>query len=80
MSYYPDFARLLNELLLQQDRSSLWLAKQLKVNSGKVSRWLNQGSRAGNPGMVAAYADVLGQTSKKAELLVAAGMKLRADE
>ena len=73
MDYYPEFARLLNALLTSQDRSPAWLSRQLAVNSGTVSRWLNHGTRPGSSEMVGSIADILGQPSQKAALLMAAG-------
>lgn len=45
MSYYPDFAPLVNRYLQQRDRTPTWLAHQLGLNPGTVNRWLNQGAR-----------------------------------
>ena len=73
MSYYPEFARLVNDALIRRDRSPAWLAQRLGVNQSTVSRWLNQGVRPRDPVTVVRTADVLGLASKSQILLVAAG-------
>ena len=73
MSYFPDFAEQLNQLLIDADRSPAWLARRLDVNPSTVNRWLNHGSRPGDPDTVARVADLLGASERRQELLVAAG-------
>lgn len=73
MSYYPEFARLVDEALMRLDRSPSWLAQQLGINPSTVSRWLNQGVRPRDPETAVRVADVLGLTSERQALLVAAG-------
>ena len=75
MTYYPDFARLLNAHLQQRDRSPTWLARQLRANPGTVNRWLNQAARPGSPEMVIRVADLLGvhNQGERQVLLAAAG-------
>ena len=73
MSYFPDFAEQLNQLLIDADRSPAWLARRLDVNPSTVNRWLNHGSRPGDPDTVARVADLLGASGRRQELLVAAG-------
>jgi predicted ATPase len=73
MSYYPDFAALLNQQLAGQERTSTWLARRLGVNPGTVSRWLNHGARPSTPETVVRIADILGMGAQRNRLLVAAG-------
>lgn len=75
MNYYPDFTRMLNLHLQKRDRSPTWLARQLGINPGTVSRWLNQEARPGAPEMVIRVADLLGvhNHSERQALLAAAG-------
>ncbi|MEM7125678.1 MAG: NB-ARC domain-containing protein [Chloroflexota bacterium] len=58
-NYYPEFAKLLEQYLARQDRSQAWLAEQLGVHHGSVSRWV-AGNRPGKPEMVLRIADHLG--------------------
>lgn len=48
MSYYPDFAKRLNELLVKADRNAAWLARQVGVQPATVSRWLSGENRPRN--------------------------------
>lgn len=80
MTYYPEFARLLNQELQRQDRSASWLAQRLDVSPSTVTRWLNHGTRPGTPEMVARIADGLGITSQLQTLLTAAGYGFRSEE
>ncbi len=73
MTYYPDFARLLNHALRRQDRSASWLAQRLGVSPSTVGRWLNDGVRPGSPELVAKIADILGRDADIQALLAAAG-------
>lgn len=75
MNYYPDFTRMLNLHLQKRDRSPTWLARQLGINPGTVSRWLNQEARPGAPEMVIRVADLLGvhEPAARQALLTAAG-------
>lgn len=75
MSYFPDFADLLNRYLTSRDRSASWLAQRLGVHPGTVGRWLNQGARPGSPELLAQIADVLGvfDSDERQALLAAAG-------
>lgn len=41
MSYYPEFATLLDLYLGESDRSAAWLAQRIGVNPGTVTRWRN---------------------------------------
>lgn len=60
MSYYPEFAKLLNQHITEQDRSASWLARRLKVNPYTVTRWLNDAARPGSSNRVIQIADILG--------------------
>lgn len=60
MSYYPEFAKLLNQHITEQDRSASWLARRLKVNPYTVTRWLNDATRPGSFNRVIQIADILG--------------------
>ncbi len=73
MSYYPEFAQIVEEALMRQDRSPSWLAERLGVNRSTVSRWLNHGTRPHDPETVVRVADALGITSQRQALLAAAG-------
>ena len=73
MSYYPDFAALVNDALARLDHSPTWLAGQLGVYPSTVTRWLNEGTRPRNPETVVRVADLLGLASAKQALLIAAG-------
>jgi predicted ATPase len=73
MTYLPGFADLINRALARMDRSPSWLAQRIHVNPSTVSRWLNQGTRPGDPEMVVRIADVLGLSSQVQDLLFAAG-------
>lgn len=75
MSYFPDFADLLNHYLTSRDRSASWLAQRVGVHPGTVGRWLNQGARPGSPELLAQIADVLGvyDSTDRQALLAAAG-------
>lgn len=75
MSYFPDFAHLLNRYLSSQDRSAAWLAQRVGVHPGTVGRWLNQGARPGSPELLVQVADVLGvyDSDERQALLAAAG-------
>lgn len=73
MSYYPEFGRLIDRALMRLDRPPSWLAQRLGVNHSTVSRWLNQGVRPRDPETVVRIADILGLTSERQALLVAAG-------
>lgn len=73
MAYLPEFAELINQALARLDRSPSWLAQRIGVSPSTVSRWLNQGARAGDPEIVVRVADVLGLTAQVQELLSAAG-------
>ena len=73
MSYYPEFARLLNQALQRHERSASWLAQRLGVSPSTVGRWLNDGTRPGTPEMVGQIADILGMTATKPALLPSAG-------
>lgn len=75
MSYFPDFASLLNRHLSSRDRSAAWLAQRVGVHPGTVGRWLNQGARPGSPELLVQIADVLGvyDSGERQALLAAAG-------
>ena len=73
VTYYPDFARLLNHALQRQDRSASWLAQRLGVSPSTVGRWLNDGVRPGSPKLVAKIADILGRDADIQAFLTAAG-------
>ena len=75
MNYYPDFAELLNQYLMDSDISEAWLARLLKVHRSTVARWLNGETRPSSPVVVIQIADVLGvyDQSKRQQLLLAAG-------
>ena len=73
MSYYPDFAALVNDALMRLDRTPSWLAQRLGVYPSTVTRWLNEGTRPRNPETVVRVADLLGLASAKQTLLTAAG-------
>jgi len=72
-SYYPEFSRLLTAYLAQRDRSPTWLARRLDVSPSTVTRWLNHGTRPGNPDLVVRLADLLEVAAARETLLVAAG-------
>ena len=59
MSTYPDFTRILNQKLTEQERSATWLAKRLDLHPGTVNRWLNQELRPATPELVARVAALL---------------------
>lgn len=73
MSYYPQFAALLNQQLAKLDRTPTWLARRLGVNAATVSRWLNEGTRPGAPEIIIRVADILGMDRARDQLLIAAG-------
>ncbi|MCC6457213.1 MAG: AAA family ATPase [Caldilineaceae bacterium] len=73
MSYYPEFARLLNDELIRKDRTASWLAQRVGVSPTTVTRWLNHGTRPGAPEIIAKIADVLGINTQRQSLLIAAG-------
>ncbi len=74
MSYYPDFAELLDQYLSTQDRSGAWLAQRLKVNPATVTRWRNGDTRPNKPEIVAQVADLLGiHGEERQRFLFAAG-------
>ncbi|MBX3051135.1 MAG: hypothetical protein KF753_06670 [Caldilineaceae bacterium] len=75
MSYFPEFAALLNQYLASQDRSASWLAQRVGVHPGTVGRWLNQGARPGSPELLVQIADLLGvhNNTDRQALLAAAG-------
>lgn len=73
MTYYPEFAHLLNEELQRQERPASWLAQRLGVSPSTVARWLNHGTRPRSPAIVGQIADILGITTQQPELLTAAG-------
>ncbi len=79
MTYYPEFSRLLNQALHDQDRSASWLAQRLRVSPSTVTRWLNHGTRPGNPELVVRIAELLGATTQREMLLRAAGYGYRAE-
>lgn len=59
MTYYPTFAKLLDQYLTAHDRSGAWLAQRLEVNPATVTRWRNGDSRPNRPEMVVQIADLL---------------------
>ncbi len=73
MSYYPEFSELLLDSLDRIDRPPAWLARRLGVNPSTVNRWLNQGSRPGDPEIIVRIADLVNAGDRLQELLVAAG-------
>lgn len=74
MSYYPDFAELLDQYLSAQERSGAWLAQRLEVNPATVTRWRNGDSRPNRPEVVIQIADVLRiHGDERQRLLHAAG-------
>lgn len=74
MSYFPQFADLLNQHLSRNDRSAAWLAKQLKISDATVSRWLSGENRPKNPETVQQIADVLRfSRPEREEIFVATG-------
>lgn len=74
MSDYPDFAHLLNRHLGRRDRSSAWLARQLKLHPGTVTRWITEHKRPGQRDYIVKIADLLKlEVSERNELLRAAG-------
>ena len=60
MSYYPDFAELIDQSLTRLDRPGAWLAERLGVNPTTVSRWRSGQARPGSPELVERIADCLG--------------------
>ena len=73
MSYYPDFARLLTQLLQERDRTPTWLARRLSISPRTINRWLNHDGRPGDSATVAQIADLLNASGQTQALLVAAG-------
>ncbi|MEZ4864836.1 MAG: AAA family ATPase [Caldilineaceae bacterium] len=73
MTYYPEFARLLNEELQRQERPASWLAQRLGVSPSTVARWLNHGTRPRSPEVVRQIVDSLGVTAHYQSFLAAAG-------
>ncbi|MCE7981599.1 MAG: tetratricopeptide repeat protein [Caldilinea sp. CFX5] len=74
MSYYPDFAELLDQYLSAQERSGAWLAQRLGVNPATVTRWRNGDSRPNKPEIVIQVADLLGvHGEERQRFLLAAG-------
>ena len=75
MANFTEFSDLLNQYLIQRDRSSSWLAHRLAIHRSTVNRWLNQATRPSTPEQVIRVADVLGVHAPAARqaLLVAAG-------
>lgn len=74
MDYYPAFAQLLNQALQAQERTPTWLAKRLQLHPATVNRWLNQGTRPGEPAVIAQIADLLAIAAETRQaLFVAAG-------
>lgn len=73
MSYYPKFARLLAELLQEQERTPAWLARRLSISPSTVNRWLNNGARPGDSAVIVQIADLLCASTQLQTLLVAAG-------
>lgn len=81
MSYYPNFAELLDQYLSAQDRSGAWLAQRLGVNPATVTRWRNGDSRPNKPEVVIQVADLLGiHGEERQQLLHAAGYGYIATE
>lgn len=77
MSYYPEFAQLIDEYLVVRDLSGAHLARRLGVDPSTVTRWRNGHTRPDSPEMVARLADVLGIRGKeRAQLLVLVGYGL----
>lgn len=72
---YPDFARLLSQLLQDQERSANWLAGRLGVSPSTVTRWLEGVTRPNSPEMVVRVADCLGviEPVERTRLLETAG-------
>ena len=60
MSYYPEFAALLDHYLAEQERSAAWLAQRLGINPATVTRWRNGDNRPNGPETVIRIADILG--------------------
>lgn len=75
MNTYPAFTRILNQKLLEQERSATWLAKHLGLHPGTVNRWLNQELRPATAEHVVRIADLLciQETKERQRLLAAAG-------
>jgi len=79
-NYHPKFARLLTKYLDEQDRSQAWLAKQLGVHHGSVSRWV-AGNRPGKPEQVLRIADCLGiRHENRQEFFVASGYSISSNK
>ncbi len=74
MTYYPAFAKLLDQYLTAHDRAGAWLAQRLEVNPATVTRWRNGDSRPNRPETVIQIADLLGvHGDLRQQLLHAAG-------
>ena len=82
MTYYPEFAKLLNQHITSQDRSASWLARRLKVRPYTVTRWLNDATRPGSFETVIRIADILGihDSRERDALLEAAGYQVKLIE
>lgn len=75
MSHYPEFARILSDHLARQDLTATWLARRLKISASTVNRWLNHGTRPGDPQVVIRIADILGihNPDERQAILISAG-------
>ncbi len=73
MNHFPSFGALLNQHLLERDRTPAWLARRLAVSGATVSRWLNEGARPGSPEVIVRITDILGISAQRHKLLIAAG-------
>lgn len=73
MRYYPQFGEILTHQLREADRTPSWLARQLGITPSTVTRWLNDGTRPGNPETVIRIGDLLGLSGARDWLLAAAG-------
>ncbi len=72
MSYYPDFAALLDQHLSARERSGAWLAQRLGVNPATVSRWRTGDSRPSRPEVLTQIADLLNLAHEEHNQLVQA--------
>lgn len=74
MHHYPEFAHLLDQYFYNRDRSPSWLAKQLKVHTSTVTRWLNENTRPRSLEVVLQIAEIFQMSpAQKQQLVKAAG-------
>ena len=70
MTYFPEFAKLIEDALQQKDLTQPWLARRLDIHASTVNRWINEKKRPDSPETVTRIADALGLDRQ--QLLLAA--------